>query len=277
MKKNLLVTLAAVSALVTGSAFVIINSSGIAGQTGSPGEQTCSACHSGGTSMASGATITASPAFSSNAYVPGQTYTINVIVGGLGFSNFGFGCEILNSSNSNAGTMQNAGTGVQFMTAGNGRNNAVHTTPKSGTGFATFSFEWVAPASGVVNIYASGNCVNLNGNTSGDLVVTASLSINPQVSSGVSQTELALTNLALFPNPTSGQVNLNYSLMESADISIDLVAIDGSLVANLLNEKQQQGYIKKNLRLPSNISSGVYFIKVSANGNQVSQRLVTVN
>ncbi|MGE0568790.1 MAG: choice-of-anchor V domain-containing protein, partial [Bacteroidia bacterium] len=171
------------------SAFKIISSTGIAGQTGSPSEGDCSQCHSGGSSIVSGATITAIPGFTNSEYVPGQTYTINVLVGAISFSNFGFGCEILNAANADAGTMQNAGAGVKFVTAGNGRKNATHITPKAGNNITSFSFEWVAPNSGNATIYAAGNCVNLNGNTTGDLPVKTSLALTAQVASGVNEIE----------------------------------------------------------------------------------------
>ena len=75
--------------------------------------------------------INSLPAFSNNNYVPGTTYTLTIIITASGFNNFGFGCEILNASNTDAGTMQNAGTGVKFLTAGNGRKNAVQSATKA--------------------------------------------------------------------------------------------------------------------------------------------------
>src|SRR5688572_16248038 len=78
------------------------SSNGITGQTGSPGEGTCSGCHGGG-SNATTVSINADPAFVSNEYIQGQTYTITVTVSGAGYSKFGFGTEILHlGTNTNA-------------------------------------------------------------------------------------------------------------------------------------------------------------------------------
>jgi hypothetical protein len=276
MKKTLLSVVAGLTVLVTGAAFMSKSSSGIAGNAGSPGEGNCGSCHSGGSSIVSGATIAAVPIFSNNTYVPGTTYTINVAVGALSFSNFGFACEILNSSNANAGVMQNAGTGVQFINAANGRKNATHTAPKAGTGFATFSFEWVAPSSGNVNIYAAGNCVNGNGNTSGDLAVAATLSLTAQSATSIKESFAEITGFNVFPNPVKDLVHLNYQLNESAQVNVEIVSINGQHVATLVNEKQTAGPQSKAVFVPASVSSGVYFIKATANGKPVSQKLITI-
>lgn len=278
MKKTLLSIAAGLTILVSGAAFVSKSSTGIAGNTGSPGEQTCAQCHSGGSSIASGATIAAVPVFSNNTYVPGTTYTINILTGALSYTSFGFACEILNASNSNAGTMQNAGSGVQFVTAGNGRNNATHTAPKSGTNFASFSFQWVAPASGNVNIFAAGNCVNGNGATSGDLPVSATLALTAATSTATSLDENTkeLSGFAVYPNPAKDVLHVNYQLMASSAVSIDLYSISGQHMANLVNEKQSAGLQSKSVFLPANVASGVYFIKATSNGKVMTQKLVTI-
>lgn len=275
MKRTLLIIASALTVFGMSSAFVTLNSGGKAGQTGSPGEGNCGACHSGGTSLVSGATITAIPAFTNNTYVPGQTYTMNMIIGAVGFSNFGFACEILNSSNASTGTMQNAGTNVQLVT-GNGRMNATHTAPKSGTGLTTFSFEWVAPSSGAVNIYLAGNCVNNNGGTSGDLPLTASLSLTTPSTTGISENVMEISGFGFYPNPAKEQINFNYSLNEAGNVTIDLVSINGQLISHLINEKQAAGLQKKTVYLPTNLASGVYFIKTSHNNKQVSQKLISI-
>jgi hypothetical protein len=276
MKKTLLSIAVGLTILVTGAAFMTKTSSGVAGNTGSPGEQNCGQCHSGGTSIASGATITATPMFTNNAYVPGTTYTVNVAVGALSFTSFGFACEILNSSNTDAGVMQNAGAGVQYITAGNGRKNATHTAPKAGSSFATFSFEWVAPASGAVTIYAAGNCVNGNGNTSGDLPLTASLSLTAAASTSLKENASELSGFSVYPNPAKEMVHLNYRLNESAQVVVELMSINGQSIANLVNEKQSAGPQSKVVFLPSTVASGVYFMKTSANGKMVAQKLITI-
>jgi hypothetical protein len=221
-------------------------------------------------------TITAIPSFSGNVYQPGQTYTMNVVVGAVGFNNFGFGCEILNSSNGNAGTMQNPGSGVAIANGPFGRKNAIHTSIKSGTGFATFTFQWVAPSNGAVTIYAAGNAVNVNGSTTGDLPLVTSLALTPPVGTGINEEEIQLGNVSVFPNPVKDKLSVNYNLASSDNITIQLLSIKGEIIAELLNEKKQSGSHHEMLHIPSNVSTGVYFLKISNKGDIVKQRLITI-
>jgi hypothetical protein len=278
MKKTLLTIFVALTCLLSTTAFIVKNSGGKAGQTGSPSEGDCGACHSGGSSIVSGATITAIPSFSNNTYVPGNTYTMTVAVGALSFTNFGFACEILNSANTDAGTMQNAGPGVQFLNAANGRKNATHTAPKSGSSFATFSFQWVAPSTGAVTIYAAGNCVNGNSTTTGDLPVKTSLAlVSPTVATGIADNSADMTGFSFYPNPVKESVHINYFLNHSGQVLIELVGINGQLVSQLVNEKQSEGLQKMSVRISSDVTSGVYFLRTSVNNKTVNQKLITIN
>ncbi len=273
MKKRLLTIIGITSVAIATSAFIANYSTGIAGYTGAPGESTCTFCHASSTGV-SGTTISATPAFTGNQYVPGQTYTITVGVGSLTNSNFGFGCEILNGSNTNAGTMQNAGTGVQFLNTVGGRKNATHTAKKAGTGFATFQFEWVAPASGQVGIYAAGNAVNNNGNSAGDAVSSASLSLTASTGASVSENVSQIASINIFPNPIKSDFKFNYSLMESGTVHVALYDLQGKEIAEFVNENQNNGLHTINATLPSDLSKGVYMMKFSLNGQQAAQRLV---
>jgi hypothetical protein len=85
MKKHLLILIISVLIFTGTSAFVWVSSSGIAGQTGAPGEGTCSGCHSGGGGVTT-VSISAVPAFTNNEYVAGQTYTLSIIVTIANFS-----------------------------------------------------------------------------------------------------------------------------------------------------------------------------------------------
>ena len=77
MKRTVL--LASLLIILLASSSFVIFSSGIAGKTGSPGEGTCANCHSGGGGTTT-LSISASPSFTANQYLPGQNYTITVTV-----------------------------------------------------------------------------------------------------------------------------------------------------------------------------------------------------
>jgi len=288
MKKPIIVALSLAFTLIATSAFVTKNSSGIAGYTGSPGELSCSgggACHGGGSSAAQGVTITATPSFTADQYMADSTYLINIQVAATGFNRYGFGCEILDSLNVNAGTMQLQGSGVKLINSGNGRRNATHTTPRVGTGGTTFTFKWVAPSEGRVNFYTVCNAVNGNGTTSGDLPISGYLAVYPAplppqdtISDTVGIYENLqgyLSGFKVFPNPIRDYANVSYHLKETAHISVDLITLNGTVIKELYSAEQNPGSYDQFVKMPD-LVSGAYFVRISINDKKVSQKLVTV-
>jgi hypothetical protein len=255
---------------------VIKNSGGKTDFSGAPGEGTCNGCHGGGSSISSSCSITANPAFTGNQYVPGATYTITASVNAIGFNHFGFDCTILNAANTNAGTMQNPGSGVNILNGGTGRKNATQSTPKNGTNGTNFTFEWVAPVSGNTTIYLAGNAVNLNGGTSGDLPINTSLALTASPSTNLNSTGITQNKFNVYPNPTNGYTSISYSLTNPKTVSIQLININGSLVKEFLNENQIGGNYSNILNLEG-LEKGLYFLTLSGNNERIAQKLITVN
>lgn len=289
MKKTFTLFTIGTLLLIGASAFVsdTKNSTGMAGYTGAPSEQTCAACHSGGSTATKTISLSSNPSFTGGKYLPDSVYAITIDVSAAGFNNFGFGCEILNSSNANIGTMQNAGSGVKFLNAG-ARRNAVHSAIKAGTGSVSFTFEWKAPAAGAgdATFYACGNAVNANGNTNGDVAVPggALLSltegtvavVQPTFTAIQETTDKFISNVIVSPNPSSGFSQISYSLKKESLTEIELYDINGKKIKQLVKENEQVGYQSHIINL-SSVPAGVYFVRVISDGNQVSQKLVSVN
>jgi hypothetical protein len=284
MKNKLTITISLCLLLLSVSSFVFLSNTGIAAHTGSPGEANCSHCHGGGSSSSSAITISSTPSFSNNEYVPGTTYTMEITVSAAGFGKFGFGCEILGSSNSSAGLMQTAGPGVKFMNVnvqGTQRRNAVHTTGKLNTGSATFTFEWVASQAGPVTIYVAGNAVNQNNSTTGDFPLTPiSLALNaaepPIDPVGINESNLLLGEMIIYPVPSKGVSSISYALKESAQIKIQICDLTGKELKTFVDEEKQQGPHTKLLNLEE-LAPGLYFVKLSANDKKLSQKLLIIN
>lgn len=151
---------------------------GNGGQTGAPGEGTCSNCHGGG-SFNPNVNIqvfengTSTPATS---YVGGNTYDVRVTVSSTtGVPRFGFQLTALKPTNTVAGTFNTPSSNTRTISF-SGRNY-IEQNARSNSG--VFSAKWVAPAagSGLITFYASGNCVNANGNTSQDNATNSSASL----------------------------------------------------------------------------------------------------
>ena len=287
MKRNFTYAVLFFVTLALSSSYIIKDSNGKAGYTGSPGEQTCSGgggCHSGGSSPSKSVTITSTPSFSLNKYYPDTVYTVSVTVIASGFSHFGFGAEIIDVSGVNTGTMQLPGSGVKMLNAFNSRRNATHTAPKVSTGQATFTFKWIAPplGSGDAIFYACGNAVNGNGNTTGDLPIPYSYTITegvaptPTINTVEEINNNVISKVMIFPNPSNGLSTISYNLKETKTMKVALIDIGGKKVKDLASGIQYAGEHSEALNL-QDVPKGVYFVKILANEQKISQKLITVN
>lgn len=258
---------------ITISSFVVYNSTGKAGYTGSPGEATCASCHGGGSGTTS-VSISATPAFASNQYTPGVTYTITITVTNSNYNLFGFGCEILDAStNNNAGMMSAPLGGVQFINAFNGRKNATHTSPQSGTGSTSFQFLWVSPSTGTINMYATGNAVNGNGGTTGDMVGSTMLSLTP-APNAISEEQIH-SSIQIFPNPASHFAILHINYYNTPQkAKIELIDIKGNKIATLAYTQLEYGENNFHWLIPENISSGIYFIQIYTDKPLLSKSII---
>jgi hypothetical protein len=273
MRKNLLVTFISLLVFIGSSAFILKSSGGIVGVTGSPGEGTCAGCHSGGAGSTS-VSVSASPAFTLNQYVPGQTYTLTITVSNAAFTRWGFDCEILTSTNTNAGTMTTALSGVKFLNSG-ARKNATQTTPLVSAGSGNFSFTWVAPVSGNATIYATGNAVNGNGSTSGDAPGQTSLALTAASTAGVNEMVASgFSGINIFPNPVISEIKLRYNLIESGHVKVNLVDLQGKEVLLLNSEHQPAGAHSLSTEIPLGLPKGIYFVQLSLDQKQVTRRLI---
>jgi len=261
--------------VVIASAFTVVDQNGKSGYTGSPRDgQNCSSCHLGSPNGVPTISITATPAFGAgNTYVTGTTYTINVLVAG-NYPTFGFDLEMLNSTTSTAGF---AGTCTAITACKIKSSNVTHTAPLAGgiSNPATFTYKWVAPASGNVYVYIAGLGTNNNGNDgSGDQVATTSYTLTPASAAGIATHQSTETNLSIFPNPATDQVRISYTLRERGNVSVRLYNLNGELVADLLNQTQDIGIQNTDAHLPEGLAKGLYMVRMTINGQASTQKLM---
>lgn len=83
--------------------------------------------------------------------------------------------------------------------------------------------------------------------------------------------------ISVFPNPASGFINIQYELIQSADIQITLYDVIG----NKIQEIEPSVYREKNkyshLIQTENLSSGIYFIKMKINNSENTIKLIVSN
>lgn len=279
-KKNVVLALAGV--IVIGvSGFTIIktkfnsaNGSKVA-YTNSPhdGAGDCSDCHNGG-SATPVVTLTASPAFGAgNTYVPGTVYTLSYLV--TGYPKYGFDIEL---NNGNIATSMGAGTNVAVTHCKVTANpysagypaNVSHTAPIVSTTPATWT--WTAPSSGTVYVYSVGVGANGNNSDSGDAMTQYNLVLTPSGPAGVNEISEKSLKLNLYPNPTSDNIHLAYTLTKRSNVLIEVYDVKGQLAVTLLNAMQEEGEQTVNQALT--LSKGIYTVNISIDGKKVSKKLI---
>lgn len=76
------------------------------------------------------------------------------------------------------------------------------------------------------------------------------------------------SGLSVYPNPVRNKININYELLQSASVSIELYDILGKKVAEFYNGKQNPNEYQLNYQLPADISdNSIYILKFTVDGN----------
>ncbi len=74
-----------------------------------------------------------------------------------------------------------------------------------------------------------------------------------------------ISELNIFPNPTSNEIKITFNLTESSNTIIEIMDITGRVVKTFLNEKMSNGNFTKTFNV-SNMDNGNYFININTNG-----------
>src|SRR3989454_372569 len=199
--------------------------------TGAPGDfGTCANCHFG--PATNGQFTISAP----QTYVPGQTYQITVTHTNSDATRKRWGFELtVLSSGSKAGELQNLSAFTQILNnegPGADRQYIEHNsggTFQGQSGGASWTFNWVAPASdvGPVTFYAAGNQANNDGNTSGDQIYTTQVTAAPSMPV-VSSLQFNNTNYSVDEGAGSILITVTRSGDNSGAATVDFETADVS-------------------------------------------------
>ncbi len=255
--KTTIITLACALFFAFGlSSFDITSSAGAAaGNTGSPADgSTCTSCHGGTASAASGWITTDIPV---EGYTPGQVYNITCTNNLTASGKYGFECSPQSSTGTLLGTIvagtNNHITGTKYVT-----HNTANSTTKAWT------FTWTAPAAtvGSVTFYAA-----FARGTNGSVAKT-SLTVNK--ASGVGIASIALqAPLTITPNPNQGRFSV-VNLPETVDL-ISVFDLTGNIIYQAKQAQTNSGILDIDLGSPA---AGIYFLNINMQGKQVSKKIV---
>jgi hypothetical protein len=285
-KTKIAVTLALVTLGIAAMSFDVLDDNGKAGRTGSPGESTCTGCHTGAViNDGGGSVVISSPDLGTLwEYMPGDTYTINVTVSRVGCPLFGFDLECLTGSSpaQNAGTLivtNSAQTHILSVTVSTvSRKNMTHQLNGGlGTDTKTFTFKWAAPTTNVGNVtfYCTGNATNGNGAKTGDHIYSTTQVVTPAFGAGTNDIVNEKNVFDVFPNPASENLFVTYNVAAGDHVDFSLFTLDGKAAGPVYTFAGTGSSATSSLNLPADLSPGVYFIKMES-GEKVSTRKIVI-
>jgi hypothetical protein len=229
------------------------------GQTGAPGENNCTSCHSG--SVQSGATenslIVAQGITPVSAYVPGVTYNVALQMTSSPAKK-GFQVTALTAANNMAGSFT-ASPNTEIT--GTTRKYANHKNTSNTSATVAWLWTWTAPATdvGPVTFYVATNKANGNSTNSGDIIYLSTHVFNSTLGIEDEENESAMNFTAGY-SAESKSVVVNFNSLSVGEMYFNLVDLNGKsvFVSNL--GSSQVGSNKQSIALPSELKTGIYIV-----------------
>lgn len=82
-----------------------------------------------------------------------------------------------------------------------------------------------------------------------------------------------LSNVKVFPNPVSGQINLSFKLGKDVNVSIKIMDALGNEISTLLSQRLAEGDQTQTFNLNSGLKGGFYFIRIMAGTETIVKRI----
>ncbi len=276
--KKTIITCLSLGFLCLLSAEIYSYSSGALEVIGAPNETgNCTNCHYGAANSDTKGSINLSVEGNPTQYNPGQTYTINVTMNYTGKNRFGFALNARKQGvlfNTKGSFVPESGTGVSFS------NYVTHLASSiNSSNTKTWKIKWTAPSTNdTIVFYASGLASNNDGTNSGDITYTASKSFVSSGKSAIEENEIIVSPIIevkqLFPNPTNGEININFSIKKAANYTIELLDTKGAVLEILMDNNLNEGLQQFNYQLKNEYSKGIYFVKISTDKSTTLKRIV---
>ncbi len=239
--------------------------------TGAPGASTCSAggCHNDGGAAQESAdvflTVKDSAGTTVTQYKSGQQYTVT-------FGKHNTTAKVGFALSGNIGTVAKNTGDSKVQKIGSYLTHTSGGTAVSG-GEAEWSATWTAPATGntaaTIRLYI--NETNSNGQATGDMIYTATATLNHSISSGLNQLSSDI-RFKVFPNPSSDQLFIAFDVKYPSPISISLTTIDGKETTELFNGDEPKGTVEKSFDI-SNLATGIYLLNIQTTEGSATQKI----
>jgi hypothetical protein len=102
---------------------------------------------------------------------------------------------------------------------------------------------------------------------------TPMVRMNFDISLGLNDAKELTSSLNAYPNPANTNVNVNFSINESANVEMTVISVTGDVVYNNNFGSIAAGKYSKNINV-SELANGIYFYTLNVNGNVTTKKLV---
>lgn len=95
----------------------------------------------------------------------------------------------------------------------------------------------------------------------------------------VIEPEKIINNFKVYPNPlyaTTQTLKITYNIKKSALVTVKMLDVLGNEVSTLFSQQVEAGSRNGEFNIASNVSSGFYFIRLSADNDQITKKLSVV-
>jgi hypothetical protein len=231
--------------------------------SGGPAEggATCaqSGCHNGPASNVNDRMTTNIP---TEGYTPGTTYNVTVSFSGEGDKGFMFSAQ--NAGGTFKGTPI-SGTGSKVTST----NYITHSAAINNTA-ATWTFQWIAPATGTGDVNLYGAFAVTRSNTTKQVIT-----VKEKVNTGINEIakEIALTS---YVNNNEKSLNVAFNLKQQGHVKLTLVNNNGQVCEELHSGDLTSG-AQQYSASTQHLKAGVYFIKVQVGNQSYFQKVLITN
>jgi hypothetical protein len=123
----------------------------------------------------------------------------------------------------------------------------------------------------------SGNVIHFGFTTSDEMQLYYYMytSVMPAgAANGIATVAKSAFDFAVYPNPMTNSGTLSYTLTDAATVNASILDITGKEIATLKNEKESAGNYNINMGQEKALSAGMYFARVSVNGEAYTKKFV---
>lgn len=82
-----------------------------------------------------------------------------------------------------------------------------------------------------------------------------------------------VSNLKVYPNPVSEQLNLSYIVTKDSNVTIKIMDVLGNEVTTLLSQRLSAGAQNNSFNISSKVNAGFYFIRLIVGSETIVKRI----